>query len=72
MKNLKEIVKQAVEAKQDGYVNATRKSDGYITSVATVWDDSEYDELMEEATKEATQLINISHWEIETFSFKIQ
>lgn len=71
MKNLAEIVKQAVEAKKDGFINATRKSDGYVTHVALVWDDSEYEELFEEAVQEATRLINLSAWEIESFSLQL-
>jgi hypothetical protein len=71
MKNLEEIVKQAIEAKQDGWIHAVRKSDGYTSSVATVWDDSEYDELLEEATKDATRLVDMCNWEIEKFTFRI-
>ena len=70
MTTLDEAIKMATESKADGFIFAVRKSDGVTGIVATVWYDSNEEELREEGEKESQKLINISNWAISGYGFK--
>ena len=73
MKTLAEAIKEAVEAKADGQINAVRASDGCNEIVAMVWDDSTEEELTKEAEKKVKKLTGCEYqWTISGFIFKAE
>jgi hypothetical protein len=73
MTTLAEAIREAVEAKADGFISAIRKSDGFTHIVATVWNDSTEEELTQDAEKKVSPLTGDSYkWEIAGFIFKAE
>jgi hypothetical protein len=69
MKNLNEIITEAVNSKSDGTIWAHREK-GSESMVAIVWNDSSVDELIEEAQGKIANLIGECAWVIIGYTFE--